>query len=78
MPLDHFLEKHVPVTHPHVAWLLEYAALVRLSGVIGRDCKTAYSRIRGTEHALRLPFFAERVWYKGRSREGGVDGEGIR
>ena len=77
LTLDRFLEKHVPVTHPLIAWLVEHAAFVRLTGVIGRDGKTAYSRIRGTEHGMKLPFFGERVRYKCRSREGGVGGDGI-
>ena len=78
LTLDRFLEKHVPVTHPLIAWLVEHAAFVRTTGVIGRDGKTAYGRIRGTEHSLRLPFFAERVRYKCRSRERGISGEDIR
>ena len=78
LTLDRFLERHVPVTHPLIALLVEYAAFVRLTGVVGRDGKSAYARIRGTEHSLRLPFFAERVRFKGRSREGGVAGEDIR
>ena len=61
LTLDRFLEKHVPVTHPLIAWLAEHAAFVRLTGVIGQDGKTAYHKIRGTEHSLRLPFFGERV-----------------
>ena len=78
LTLDRFLERHVPVTHPLIAWLVEYAAFVRMTGVIGRDGKSAYARVRGTEHSLRLPFFGERVRFKGRSREGGVAGENIR
>ena len=45
---------------------------------MGRDGKTAYNRIRGANHTLRLPFFGERVRYKCRSREDGVAGEGVR
>ena len=62
LTLDRFLEKHVPVTHPLIAWLVEHAAFVRLTGVVGRDGRTACNKkIRGTEHSLRLPFFGERV-----------------
>ena len=68
----------MPVKHPLIAWLVEDAAFVRLTGVIGQDGKTAYHKIRGTEHSLRLPFFGKRVRYKGRSHQGGVAGEGIR
>ena len=74
---DCVLERHVPSTHPLIACLVEHAAFVRLTGVIGQDGKTAYDKIRGTEHSLRLPFFGERVRYKGRSQEGGVSGEGV-
>ena len=62
LTLDRFMEKHVPVTHPLIAWLVEHAAFVRLTGVIGQDGKTAYQRTRGTEHGLRLPFFGKKVW----------------
>ena len=78
LTLDRFMEKHVPVAHPLIAWLVEHAAFVRLTGVIGQDGKTAYHRIQGTEHRLRLPFFGEKVRYKCRSQEGGVAGEGSR
>ena len=78
LTLDRFMEKHVPVTHPLIAWLVEHAAFVRLTGVIGQDGKTAYQRIRGTEHKLRLPFFGENIRYKCRSQGSGVAGEGTR
>ena len=68
----------MPLTHPLIAWLVEHVSFVRLTAVVGRDGKTDYSKIRGTEHNLRLPFFGERVRYKGRLREGGVAGEGTR
>ena len=77
LTLDRFLEKHVPATHPLIAWLAEQSASVRLTRVVGRDGRTAYNKIRGTEHRLRLPSFGERLRFKGRSREGGVAGEGI-
>ena len=67
LTLDRFLAKHEPVTHPLIAWFVEHAAFVRLTGVIGQDGKTAYHKTRGTEHSLRLPFFDERVRCKGRS-----------
>ena len=70
--------RHMPVTHPLIAWLVEHAAFARLTGVVGQDGKTAYYRIRATEHSLRLPFFGERLRYNGRSKEGGVAGEGTR
>ncbi len=76
LTLDRFMEKHVPVTHPLIAWLVEHAAFVRLTGVIGQDGMSAYHRIRGTEHKLRLPFFGKKVRYKCRSQEGGVSGAG--
>ena len=56
LTLDRFLEKHLPVNHPLVAWLVEHAAFVRLIGAIGRDGRSAYNRIRGTENKLRLLF----------------------
>ena len=44
-----------------MAWLVEHAAFVRLTGVVGKDGKTAYARVRGTEHSLRLPLFGEKI-----------------
>ena len=78
LTLDRFLGKHVPVIHPLIAWLVEHSAFVRLTGVLGRDDRTTYNNIRGTERTPRLQFFGERLRYKGRSREGGVASEGIR
>ena len=78
LTLDRFLDRHVPISHPLIPWLVEHAAFVRLIGHVGRDGKSAYNRIRGTENTLRLPFFGERVRHKGRSREGGVAGDGVR
>lgn len=52
LTLDRFMGKHVPVTHPLIAWLVEHAAFVRLTGVGGQDGKTAYHNIRGREHSL--------------------------
>ena len=45
----------MPVTHPLIAWLVEHAAFVRLTGVIGQGGKIAYHKFRGIEHNLRLP-----------------------
>ena len=61
LTLDRFMGKHVPVTRPLILWLAEHSPFVRLTGVVGQDGKTAYHKIRGTEHSLRLPFFGERV-----------------
>ena len=66
LTLDRFMDKHVPATQPLIAWLEENAAFVGLTGVVGQDGKTPKNKIRGTEHSLRLPFFGERVQYKGR------------
>ena len=78
LTLDRFLGKHVPVIHPLIAWLVEHSAVVRMTAVVGRDGRTAYNNIRGTEHTPRLPFFGERLRYKGRSRQCGVASESIR
>ena len=78
LTLDRFLGKHVPFTHPLSAWPVEHAAFVRLTGVAGRDGRSAYNNIRGSDHSLRLPFFGERLRFKGRFREGGVASEGLR
>ena len=44
LTLDRFMEKHVPVTHPLIEWLVEHPAFVRLAGVVGQDGKTAYHK----------------------------------
>ena len=46
LALDRFLGKHVPVTHPLIAWLVEHAAIVRLTGVV---CETAVPRTTVSE-----------------------------
>ena len=35
LTVDRFMEKDVPVTHPLLAWLVEHAAFMRLTGVVG-------------------------------------------
>ena len=50
LTLDGLLGKHVPVTHLLNACLVEHAAFVRLTGVVGRDGRTAYNNIRGSDH----------------------------
>ena len=69
---------HVPPKHPLMTWLVEHAAFVRYTGVIGSDGKSAYNRVRGVEHNLRFPFFGERIRFKGRAKEGGIGGDGPR
>ena len=41
LTLDRLLGKHVPVTHPLIAWLVEHAAFVRLTGIVCQDVRTA-------------------------------------
>ena len=78
LTLDRCLGMHVPPRHPLMAWLVEHAAFVRFTGIVGADGKTAYSRVRGVEHSLRFPFFGECVRFKSRAQEkGGVAGEGM-
>ena len=76
LTLDRCLGMHVPPRHPLMAWLVEHAAFVRFTGIVGADGKTANSRTRGVEHGLRFPFFGESVRFKSRAREkGGVVAE---
>ena len=78
LTLDRCLGMHVPPKHPLMTWLVEHAAFVRFTGVIGSDGKSAYNRVRGVEHNLRFPFFGGRIRYKGRAKEGGIGGDGPR
>ena len=41
LTLDRLMGERVPVAHPLTAWLVEHAAFVRLTGVVGQDGKTA-------------------------------------
>ena len=43
---------------------------MRITGVVGgQDGKTAYHKIRSTEHSLRLPFFGVEFGTKGDHRK---------
>ena len=52
LTLDRCLGMHVPPTHPLMMWLVEHAAFVRFTSIIGSDGKSAYKRVRGVAHNL--------------------------
>ena len=45
--LEQRIDKHMPVSHPVVAWLLEHACLVVNALVRGTGGMTAWMRVRG-------------------------------
>ena len=78
LTLDKCLGMHAPPDHPFMTWLVEHAAFVRFTIVIGSDGKAAYERVRGVAHNLRFPFFGEHIRYKARANEGGIGRDGAR
>lgn len=58
------LDKHIPVDHPVVAWLLEHACMLLTAAVRGDDGATAWMRIRGRPFAQHFVGFGEPVLHK--------------
>ena len=67
--LERRIGKRIPPKHPIIAWLVSHcAALIRFR-VRGTDGKTPYERVRMRPFNSRLVCFAEKLLFKGRSRE---------
>ena len=62
--LEARINKHIPVSHPVMAWLLEHACLVLTASVRGTDGITAWMRVRGRPFAQQMIGFGESVLYK--------------
>ena len=52
----------LPLTHPVMDWMTEYAGQLLARFGTGHDGRTPYERLRGKPFNLPLPEFAETVW----------------
>jgi hypothetical protein len=62
--LEQRLDKHIPVSHPVMAWLLEHVCTLLTATVRGEDGSTAWMRVRGRPFAQQLIGFGESVLHK--------------
>ena len=62
--LEARIDKHIPVGHPIVAWMLEHVCLILTATVRGSDGMTSWFRIRGRAFAQQMVGFGESVLYK--------------
>ena len=62
--LEQRIDKHMPVSHPVVAWLLEHACLVVNALVRGTDGMTAWMRVRGRAFGQQMVGFGESVLFR--------------
>jgi hypothetical protein len=58
------LDKHVPIGHALIPWLLEHTALILNVKSRGEDGLTPWARVRGRPFSQQLLCFAESVLYK--------------
>ena len=58
------LDKTVPVTHPLLIWLAEFAVWHLITCHLHSDGRTAYQHLRGRSFAKRVLWFVGRVQYK--------------
>ena len=61
LDLERRVQREVPVDHPVMTWLVEYAAWMINVRVIGADGAVAFERVRGRPFHKRLLPFGERV-----------------
>ena len=62
--LESRIDKHIPVGHPIVAWMLEHVCLILTATVRGSDRLTSWARVRGRAFAQQMVGFGESVLYK--------------
>jgi hypothetical protein len=62
--LESRIDKHIPVGHPVVAWMLEHICPILTATVRGSDGRTPWARVRGKAFAQQMVGFGESVLYK--------------
>ena len=64
LALESKIEKHIPIGHALVPWLVEHTALLLNVKSRGQDGLTAWARVRGRPFSQQLLCYAEQVLYK--------------
>ena len=59
--LESKLQCKIPVGHPIIAWIIEFAPQALNYFSVGRDGKTAYERLKGRRFRIPIAEFGERV-----------------
>ena len=59
--LERRIAKKIPTAHPLLTWLVEHAAWVLNTRIVGTDGVTAYHRTKGKSYAKRSIAFGEYV-----------------
>ena len=62
LALGQHLGCRLPLDHPIMSWMTEYAARLLSLFNVGHDGRTAYERLRGKKFVAPIPEFAEMVW----------------
>ncbi len=62
--IEERINKHIPVDHPVLAWLLQHVCLLLNACVRGEDGLTAWARVRGRAFRQQLLGFCEVILYK--------------
>ena len=64
MCFEQRIDRHIPVSHPVVEWLLEHACCLINTLVRGDDGLTAWARTRGRPFSQQAVGFGEVVLYR--------------
>ena len=63
LALEDKLQRQIPCSHPIIAWMIEYSALLISKYQPGDDGKTKWERMHGQPARERLPEFGETVLF---------------
>ena len=61
--LEERISKKIPTSHPLLTWLVEHAAWLLNTRVVGQDGTTPYARTKGKSYSKRSVGFGEYVMY---------------
>ena len=64
LSLEHQIEKHIPIGHALVPWLVEHTAPLLNVKARGQDGFTSWARVRGRPFSRQPLCYAEQVLYK--------------
>ena len=61
--IEHRIGRRIPLHHPVLEWMIEWAAEVHNRFATGKDRKTPRERLRGKHKMRPMAEFGESVWY---------------
>ena len=71
--LEAALQCQIPIDHPIIPWLIEWAPDTQNYFSVGRDGKTSYERHKGKTFKVPMAEFGESVHFKVQSKKAGKE-----